>query len=167
MNEKHGWLIKSPLDDNWVIFCTIWILYISEITKFSNVNLYLFFVFLLPLVVRSNTEPKYPNASKYSKTLQYHSSFLSHSNKLWPHWLVQKKCRWKHIVIEKLMFQVLKKKSCYTYLSKMVWQVKIIVEVLSLTMANLFNLYPKWYDPTRPNKIIMNVLGLAMVEVIS
>jgi hypothetical protein len=34
-------------------------------------------------------------------------------------------------------------------------------------MANLFNPYPKWYDPTRPNKIIMNVLGSTMVEVIS
>jgi hypothetical protein len=49
----------------------------------------------------------------------------------------------------------------------MVWQVKIIVYVLGLTMANLFNPYPKWYDATRANIIIMNVLGLAMVEVIS
>jgi hypothetical protein len=34
-------------------------------------------------------------------------------------------------------------------------------------MANLFNPCPKWHDPTRPKKIIMNVLGSTMVEVIS
>ncbi len=145
----------------------IYIYIYMKITKLSNVNPYLFFVMSSPLVVRSNVEPKYPNASKYSRKLQYHSSILCHSNKFKPHWLVQKKCRWKYIVIEKLMFQVLKKNSSYTSLSRMVWEVKIIVNVLGLTMENLFKPYHKWYDPARPNKIIMNVLGSAMVEIIS
>jgi hypothetical protein len=59
INNKGGWL-NLPLDDNWVVFCTIWIICIYlKITKFSNVNPYFLFVISLSLVMHSNVEPKW------------------------------------------------------------------------------------------------------------